>query len=424
MNKLGFVFPVLGLCLSGGTARASGFLLNEFDAEAVGRGEASTATDVEASSIYYNVGGLAVLPGASVMVGGSLIAPSSSFTQTGTDTKVNSTTSPQAIPGIFASYRIIDLLAIGVGFYTPYGLTINWPAPPQTNPEANIATSVSLASYYITPSVGLNLNKYVPGLAVGAGLDIVPATIQLQQAIYFGADTAGNANLGAQAVGVGARVGAMYRPQFLPRLSVGVAWHSNVTESFTGSGNFESPPQYRQMLPANGDVSTTLNLPASVSGGVAYRPIDTLELEADVSWTEWSKLQSLNITVPSVPLEYMANGTTQVMSTPENYKNTTSVRVGGEYVLTNIGLSLRAGYIYDPTPVPSTTLTAILPDTNRNDICLGASKWLGEYAVHLGLLYVLPSSRETSSIPYTPEYKGTFDLSAFVATVSATGRWR
>jgi long-chain fatty acid transport protein len=416
MTKLRFTLFNFAILALGGTAHASGFLLNEFDGAAVGRGDAVTASDTDPSSIYYNVGGLAVAGGAGVMIGGSLIAPSASYTDTA-GTKTTSNTSAQAVPGVFVSYRITDILAAGVGFYTPYGLAIDWPAG---SSQAGVAQDVDLATFYITPAVGLNLNRFIPGLSVGGGVDIVPATLTLTQQVFFGQDTPGTVSLGDTATGIGGRAGVMYRPQFVPGLSIGAMWHSNVTEEFTGTVNVDSLPQYRQMLPGNGTTTTTLNLPESFSGGIAYRPIDKLEIEADVVWTEWSKLQSLNLVVPAPP----SQSGTMTISSPQNYTNTTSVRAGAEYAFPAIGLAVRAGYIYDPTPVPSTTLTAILPDMNRNDVCLGASKWFGEYAAHLGLLFVLPSSRETSSDPYMPVLKGTFDLSAFVASLSVSGRFR
>ena len=50
-----------------------------------------------------------------------------------------------------------------------------------------------------------------------------------------------------------------------------------------------------------------------------------------------------------------------------------------------------------------------------------ASKSFGSYGAHLGLLWLLPGSNQTSSAMYTPELKGKYDVSAFVASVSITG---
>jgi long-chain fatty acid transport protein len=418
----------LFVAAAGAVASANGFLLNEFDARAVGRGNATTATETDPSAIYYNVGGLAAGEGTNIMIGGSLIAPSTAFTytdpSTGTTTKTSGNTSPQPVPGLFGSAHVTDMVAVGLGFYTPFGLANDWPA---TSPSANVAQTVSLRSYFITPAVGLNLGSFVPGLTVGAGIDLVPASIELQQQIFVGADGTGCggtnpscAHVGATAFGVGARFGVMYRPASAPRVSIGAMWRSNVAENFTGNVNFDAPAEYRQMLPADGPAKTNeFDLPQSISGGVGYRPVDNLEIEADLVWTQWSKHQSLDLTVPTPP------GTTgtMVIASPERYSDTTTLRFGGEYTLPLVGAAVRAGFIYDPTPVPSTTLNATLPDVDRFDVTLGASKTFGRYGVHGGLLFVLPKSRSPSTTdPYTPEFKGTFDVSAWVASISLTAK--
>ncbi len=424
MKKLASLF----LVVAGGTASANGFLLNEFDARAVGRGNATTATETDPSAIYYNVGGLAAGEGTNVMIGGSLIGPSTAFTytdpSTGTTTKTNGNTSTQAIPGLFGSTHVTDMIAVGLGFYTPFGLANDWPG---SSPQANVAQNVSLRSYFITPAVGLNLGSFLPGLSVGAGVDFVPATIELKQQVFVGQDGTGCggtnpscAHLGATAFGVGARLGVMYRPMSAPRVSLGAMWRSDVNENFDGNVNFDAPAEYRQMLPADGPAKTnTFVLPQSISGGVGYRPVDGLEVELDLVWTNWSKHKELDVTVPNPP------GTTgtMVLVNPEKYSDTTTLRFGGEYTMPTLGAAVRAGFIYDPTPVPSSTLTATLPDVDRFDVTLGASKMFGRYGLHGGLLFVLPKSRSPStSDPYMPEYKGTFDVSAWVASISLTAR--
>ena len=412
MNKL---TSLLLIAASGSAAHANGFLLNEFDAKATGRGDATAATDTDASSIYYNIGGLAAGEGTQVQVGGSLIQPVASLTDLG-GTKVDSTTGTQFIPGIFGATHLTDMISVGFGFYTPFGLAVQWPS---TSPPAANAAYIKLATYFITPSVGLNLGSIVPGLTVGGGFDIVPATIELKQTVFFGTDTPGSAHLGGDAVGFGGRLGVMYRPRSQPRLSVGATWRSTVNETFSGTGDFESLPEYRQMLPPNGNVSTsTVPLPQSVTAAVAYRPLDSLELELDGIWTDWSAFKNLTINVPST-----TGSGTMPINQAESYNNTFSARLGGEYNLNWLGAAVRAGFIYDPTPVPSTTLSPQLPDIDRFCVTVGGSKTLGQYTAALGLLWVLPNSNTTSSAMYMPDLKGKYDVQAFVASVTISGKF-
>jgi long-chain fatty acid transport protein len=295
----------------------------------------------------------------------------------------------------------------------PFGLTLSWPDNAPTNNELH---EQSLRSYFLTPSIGFNLGKYLPGLTVGAGIDIVPATVELKQDIFFGTDR-GTADLGATATGIGGRVGVMYRPAALQALSVGVMWRSNVKENFSGTGNFDAPAPYRSQLPPDGDISTSITLPQQVTGGVAYKPIPLLEIEANVIWTNWAQFKTLDINVPTT------TGGTMSILTEEEYQNTVSARLGVEYSMPEIGVGLRAGYVYDPTPIQAQYLTVRLPDIDRNDVAVGASKSFGTYDVHLGFLYVLPTTRKTSDDVNLPVNKGSFDVSAFVASVTLAGRF-
>jgi long-chain fatty acid transport protein len=396
-------------------ASANAFLLNEFDAREVGRGDTGAASDYEPSSIYYNVGGIALGDGTRFQVSGSLVQPFITFNQTGgpsTDTN----TSPQVLPAVFVSHRINDVVSAGVGFYTPFGSAISWP---DDAPTLDAVHTISLRTYFITPAVGVNLGSVIPGLTIGAGVDLVPATFEITRDIYFGTDR-GTADLGATAFGIGGRAGAMYRVESLPELSFGAMWRSSVKLDYTGTGNFDAPAPYRSSLPPDGPISSTIKLPQQWTVGAAYRPIDELEIEADLVWTDWSVFKNLDINVPA----NAATGT-QTLATPENYTNTFTVRAGAEYWLPDLGLGVRAGYIYDPTPVPSTSLTPQLPDDDRDEVTLGATKELGNIDLSVGLLWLIPRTRATATgtAEDPPEYKGTYDISAFVASLTVAGHF-
>jgi long-chain fatty acid transport protein len=409
-NVRTFLVAALAVGATSTAAHANAFYLSEHDAEATGRGFANAASDDEPSSIVYNPGGVALGTGTAISLGGSLVIADASFTPDG-GAKYSTTTGPQVLPQLYVTSRLTDLVAVGVGFYAPFGLAIDWP---ETAPTSDVIEHQSLRTYYISPVVGLNLNKYVPGLSIGGGVDIVPSTVELTQAIYLGADR-GSAHLGGTATGIGGRAGIQYRPPQVPMLSVGVMWRSSVKENYTGTGDFDSPPQYRATLPPDGPISTSITMPQSISGGVQVRPTHMFEIEADFSWVDWSSFQQLVLTLP--------DGSTQ--NVQENYQNETTFRLGAEVHLPGDQISVRAGYIYDPTPIQPQYLTVALPDANRNDVTLGATyKACKQLAVAVGLLYVLPTSRSTEQAsPYQPEYAGKFDISAFVASLSVRGRF-
>jgi len=405
-------FLVLGL---GGAASANAFLLNEHDAKAVGRANSSTATDTEPSAIAFNIGGLAVAEGTNVMIGGAVITPAATYTDP-SGTKTDTEPLNAVLPHFYLTSRVNDMIALGIGFHAPFGLEITWPDAdpnvPNSSPNLDVVKFQSLRTLFFTPSVGLNLNKYVPGLSVGAGLDLVPATVEITQYIYFG-ETQGQAHLGGDAFGIGGRIGAMYKPAALPALNLGAMWRSQVNEDFTGKADFDIAAPYRDQLPPDGDISTSLKIPQSVALGAAFRPMPQLEIEANAVWVNWSKFDEIRIHLPDM--------TDQVA--PQYYEDTVSFRLGVEYKLPAFNAAVRAGYMFDPTPIPAITLTAQLPDADRNNLTAGASYSFGKFDIHAGLLYIIPATRKTSDEMYTPLHKGTYNFSAFVASLTLAGHF-
>ncbi len=400
------LFILVGL---GGAASANGFYINEHDTKVTGRAGASVATDTDASAVVFNPGGLAVGEGTSFTVGASVISAAATYTTPdGQATDTNG--SPAVLPAVMISHRINDMFAVGVGFHLPFGLAVSWP---DSSPSR--ASSMKQSSW----ARGLHLAdrrresaQAGPGPLDRRGRGPAPSTVQLEQNIYFGNEQ-GSAVLGGDAFGIGGRVGIMYRPEAEKRLSFGLVWKSQVNLDFTGKGDFDMAAPYRSQLPPDGDISTTLKLPMSISGGVAFRPTPQLELEANAVWINWKKFSTIDITLP--------DGSHSVQ--PQDYENTVTIRVGGEYKI-NPKAAVRAGYIYDPTPVPDTTLSARLPDINRHDITLGGSYSVTpKIDVNLAGLVVLPGTNEASTKdPYMPAYKGKYDVSALVVSLGVNGR--
>ncbi|MGE0548314.1 MAG: OmpP1/FadL family transporter [Kofleriaceae bacterium] len=399
------MLPLLIVCAAG-PAAANGFFLYEHDARVTGRGGAATATDVEPSAIVYNPGGVAVIGGTSISIGGSLIAPSATYYDPAYDqTQLESKLS--VLPTAFVTSKLGSVVAIGIGFHMPFGLAVAWPT---SSPQAEIVTEQNLRTYFISPVVGLDLGGLIPGLSAGGGADLVPATVQLEQSLQFGSE-GGTAALGGEAFGIGGRAGVMWRSS---RISVGAMWRSHVNLEFEGTGDFDIADPYRAQLPPDGDIATTITLPMSVAGGIAVRPSDRVELEFNAVWLDWSTFKEIAIEMP--------DGTQSV--SPQNYKDTVTLRAGAELELPEIRAAVRAGYIYDPTPVPATTISARLPDVDRHDLTVGFSRKLGDALdLHVGLLWVIPNSRRTSREPYMPIHKGAYTASAIVGAVSLDARF-
>jgi long-chain fatty acid transport protein len=142
-----------------------------------------------------------------------------------------------------------------------------------------------------------------------------------------------------------------------------------------------------------------------------------LEIELNLQWMGWSAYDKIDVTLPD-----------RVDTLERGYKNTLTYRAGVEYHFP-IGLDLRAGYAYDPSPIPADRLTVSLPDIDRHVVSGGLSlhlpdRWfeagtgLRAMTIDLGVLQVLPGKRQTADQPFQPHLKGEFEVQALVTALS------
>ena len=424
------LFSALGLGALASNASANAFNINEHDARVTGRGGATAASNTEPSSIVFNPGGIAINEGTNVALGTAFYFAQGTY-ESDTVDKQKTDSGMSVVPSIYVTSKVHEMIAVGVGLHFPFGLAVSWPTG---HPQSDIIQDQNLRTYFITLGGGVNLNKQVEGLSFGAGLDIVPATIDLKNSIGFG-EVQGTVHLGGDAVGFGGRAGVMYHPPAVKGLKVGLMYRSPVALDFEGKGDFDIEDPYRSQLPPDGDITAKITLPQSFWGGVAYSPMPNLDIEYNVVWINWAQAWTENCNTDSMGVETChdslvvnlpddGNPATDrpLSAQPQDYKNTFTHRLGVEYRLPEQKLALRAGFIYDPTPIPTTTLTARLPDINRKNVTLGASYQITpEYGAHLGLLWVTPGERDTSEKMYEPQFKGTYGVQAFVTSLSLTG---
>ncbi len=393
------------LCAAPERARASGFHIDEQDARATGRAGAVTANPENASAIYYNPAGIATLRGVQIQLGASLIVPSAEFTPARGGAATAAKDETFVLPQAYVTGRVSDLLALGLGFNSPFGLALDWPA---TSPGRASVRQAELRTFFITPAFGLELSEWVPGLSFGAGLDLVPASVRLTRDVPFGIDV-GSVALSGTAFGVGGRAGILYRPPALEKWSFGLNYRSPVALDFEGDADFDAAAPYRASLPPDGPVATSVTLPQMLVLGVMFEPIRAWEVEVDGTWRGWSSYDRLDIELPGG----------QVTSSRKDWEDSFTVRVGTQYSFAE-RWAARLGFIWDQTPIPASTLDFQLPDADRIDVSAGIGASISKnLRVDLGALYVLPQERSTSNAdPAEPPVKGRFAIDAWVFGLS------
>ncbi len=420
------LFAALGVAGSTGVASANAFNVNEHDARVTGRGGATAASNDDASSIVYNPAGVALGEGTQVILGTSLYIAEGSYENASTE-KVKTDSPPTPVPNLYVTSRVHDMVAIGIGFHFPFGLAISYPED-GSHVQAGVAQDSDLRTLFISPVVGLNLHQQVPGLSLGAGVDIVPASVELKRQLVFG-DTTGTADLAADTVGIGFRAGVMYHPPKAAGLKIGVMYRSPVKLDFEGEGDFDIADPFRQQVPPDGDVKTSITLPQQIWGGIAYSPVKNLEVEFNAVWINWSQTFKCEMSAENgcagsentLSIELPDGSFSNVR---EDYDDTVTYRLGLDYKLPKQKAAVRAGFAFDPTPIPDTTVTAQLPDADRIIITLGGSKQITPMlGADLSLLWVTPHERDSSSDVAEPIFHGTYAVQAFVVSLGLRGQF-
>ena len=135
-------------------------------------------------------------------------------------------------------------------------------------------------------------------------------------------------------------------------------------------------------------------MPATFAIGVAYT-MDRLTLEADADWTFWSSYKSLPIDIRDEGADAVRHGHGEELEG--------RLRASGsapQYQVTD-PLALRAGVVYDPTPVPAETMGPELPDSDRMNYMIGAGYKIGPWTIDAAFMYIdkIRTAPSTTSAP-------------------------
>lgn len=376
-------------------ASAAGFALDVQSGRGTGMASAQTAMVDDSSAIFYNPAGIAQGKVLQSQAGITLIAPAFSYTSPGGE----KTTLPFSIvPPLngYISGGITDDLSIGIGLFTPYGLTLKWP---DGWAGRSLVTEATLQTFYVNPTVAYKIGPF----RIGAGFQLVRANVELKRDIRFG-DQDGGVEVGGSAWGVGANVGVQLEA-VKQYLSFGVTYRSAVGLDFDdGKAHFNNVPQGLARTIHDQAATTSFTMPDQLAMGVATHPIKKLVIDFDAVWLGWSKVREINI--------QFQDPASASLNSPErkDWSNTVNFHLGAEGELSDNWL-LRGGVLLDPTPSPSNTLGPDIPDSTRVNLAIGGT-YRHDSGIHLdaGYQFILLTG-QASTLPQFPgDYGGFVNL--------------
>lgn len=390
------VLMVIIVCmLSVSMVMAAGFSIGEFGARSATMGNAVTAQAYDASTLFYNPGGLGFLKGTHFYGGVTGIFASASWVGAAPvfpDQIHNA--KDQFFPpvGIYATHRFSEKFAAGLSFTTPFGLGLAWE---ETFPGRFISKDVALHTFYLTPVVAYTVNE---NLSIGVGLDVVLSSVNLQRNILLfnsvpGTGTeVGEVELdGKGDPAVGFTAGVSYQGE---KFGLGASYRHKVTLKYKDASAlfnvFTSQLDPKTAAVANSlfvnqNGGTEINIPNYFVAGVYYKFTEKLGAEFDYAWYGWSEFDKIDLVFDDARLN---------QTIPEDYKNSYQLRFGAHYDF-NQNFSVRAGYIYDKTPQPVESVSPLLPDDTRDDWTFGFGYTAGRFTVDAGYMFVDIGRRST-----------------------------
>jgi long-chain fatty acid transport protein len=377
-------------------ARAAAFALAEQGVSGLGNAYAGAAAAAEdASTVWWNPAGMSRLPrGKHLLFAGHLIIPSTKFTNNGSTPAAASNPARNGnggdagatafVPNVFFAMDLNPTWSFGVGVNVPFGLKTEYDSD-WIGRFQGIKSEVKTLN--INPALSVKLSDRT---SLGFGLSYQHAEIDLLSAVNYsgiaaGADPTltllgaiggpgveGQNSTSVDGNAWGFNIGALF--DVAPATRVGVHYRSSLSYETKGNTTFSNVPAAFAGVPAlaagtsNGDVRFDLDTPASLSFSAAHKASDSLELLADLTWTQWSKIKQL----PLVRTSGAGSGST-LDTLAFNFDDTWRLALGVNYKWTG-PWTLKAGVAYDQSPVPNAQDRSVrLPDNDRYWLSLGAT---------------------------------------------------
>ncbi|VVS94351.1 OmpP1/FadL family transporter [Desulfoluna spongiiphila] len=326
-------------------------------------------------------------------------------------------------PSMGFAMPLTDKITLGVAAYTPYGMSVTWDKNTTKNPGAAYAWESTFGRVAVTPTLAYKVSdKFSVGVGVSLGRSVSDAgkTVEYSPETHVelntklvaaktaaataagAGDTAGAAAYGKLAEEIGTKAyglalldgshlkmettddfnysfnaGIMYRP--IEQLSFGLTYRGRTDADFEGDITV-SNVMGGTVDNLDGTVTMEFDHPEQVQAGVRWFATSKFSMEADVTWTGWSvndkQIEKAVINVPD-PINGGTVAMEETFEHDRDWDDTTAYRLGISYQATD-AFAFRAGYAYDPSPVPEETFDMGWPDTDRNIYSVGMGWQINE----------------------------------------------
>lgn len=397
-------------------AHAGGLFFSDRGVRPLGRGGAFAAGADDLGAIYYNPAGLADT-GSQALVDMSWLHFTSDYQRvsrvyqvdpnTGQPTgaqwdrtfpSVHGTSPILPIPTIAGSSHLgVKDMTFALGAYAPYAAITSYPEMVNGAPAPQRYSLLNLEGSAMAVLGGWAAWKPSDEFRIGAGVEVLAGNFNASVAFsscvpdrFICAPEQPDYDAISQM-----KVGTIVAPSG----NVGFIWSPAKDVRIGGAFQLpywiDAPAKVQVRLPSAAvfdsasqdgeDAHVKFRLPWVARGGVEYRGIRNLRMEADFVYEAWSMHESIDMTpddivlrnVSGFPAEYRVGS----VSIPRNFRDTWSLRGGVEYSfeLGGYPLDFRAGAMYERSAVPPAYLSVLTVDLDKLAGTIGGSIHIGRW---------------------------------------------
>jgi long-subunit fatty acid transport protein len=391
-------------------ARAAGIEHPDIGTIAIGRGGAYAAAPTDGMALQYNPAGFAHQTGLRLTAAGDLSWQGLSFAPAGGGPSVSNQAGVFLVPGGAVSYGLgrigpLSGLTFALGATGPSAIGKER-YPDQGAQRYALIQSDYFIGYY-AGAVAASLGDW---LSAGVTVQLVKGTARFSQAVWTG--SAAGTDPGNDAVAhidvaspfiPTAVFGVSARP--IPRLALGLSYrprfdflaHGSLTT--TGLSNAAQAADVQQV----GDrTDFFVPFPDVIRLGAQYEFGPRWLVEADVVAELWSRLSTIEIRPRDIQIRSGAFDISKPLPNivfQKDFQDSASLRVGADYVLLPGRLTVRGGYLYETSAIPSRSVSVDFGNWQRHALSAGASVTLvSGLAIDLAYAHhFMPTQTVTSS---------------------------
>ncbi len=328
------------------------------------------------------------------------------------DGRRGQTTEPENwLANLHGAWPLATGWTAGLAITTPYGQSTVWheDGPFQyLSPHRAEMTTISVA-----PGVAWALNEQ---LTLGATANLYWSELELRQQVPWSMQTGipgipdGQARLKGDGLGLGGSVGLTWQMAAQHRLALVYKAPFDIDyDGDTRLGNV--PPPLGGLVAARSDFDTTIKFPTIIAVGYGWQPRENWQIGIEAEWLEFSRYNEL-------PLDVGVNNPVGLVPSaiPQDWKDTWTLGAGTAWEV-NTRWTVRGGYQFLETPIPSATLAPTLPDADRHVMAIGVGYENGWHRVDAAYAYNYLRRREVTN-NQQPAYNGSYELTSHLLQLS------